>query len=135
MMTIHFLDETLSVSKQITPEEIATIKQQGFRSIICNRPDNEESLQPHFHLIEAEAQKHGLHIYHLPVISSQINDNNVIEFQKLLETMPQPILAYCRSGTRCTTLWTLSMQGKIPDTEILQKTKNAGYDMTAIIKK
>ncbi len=134
-MSIHFLNETLSVSKQITPEEIENIKQQGFQSIICNRPDNEEPLQPDFHLIEAEAQKHGLHTHHFPVMSSQINENHAVEFQKLLETMPKPIVAYCRSGTRCATLWTLSMRGKIPDAEILQKTKNSGYDMTRIIQR
>lgn len=132
-MNPRFLTDDLSVSKQITPEEIALIKQQGFKSIICNRPDNEEPSQADFEAVKSEADKQGLEICYLPVVSGQITNNDITQFQTALETLPTPIMAYCRSGTRCTSLWALSMRGTLSNDEILQRASDAGYDMQAII--
>ena len=30
---------------------------------------------------------------------------DVVKFSELLQTMPAPVLAYCRTGTRCTVLY------------------------------
>ena len=34
-----------------------------------------------------------------------ITPDALAEFDKALQDLPKPILAYCRSGTRCTMLW------------------------------
>lgn len=47
-MKTNRLTERLSVSPQITVPDMQTIKEQGFRPIICNRPDGEGSDQPTF---------------------------------------------------------------------------------------
>ena len=41
-----------------------------------------------------------------------------------------PVLAYCRSGTRSTTLWALSQAGALPADEIISSAARAGYDMS-----
>ena len=59
--------EALTVSPQIQVDDIEAIKSAGFRSILCNRPDNEESGQPAFAAVEAAAKAVGIEIRHQPV--------------------------------------------------------------------
>jgi uncharacterized protein (TIGR01244 family) len=43
------------------------------------------------------------------------------------------VLAFCRSGTRSTTLWALSQAGKLPAHEIIAQAARAGYDMSHLL--
>ncbi len=54
------LDDTISVFGQITPEDVAEAKAQGFTTIINNRPDGEQAGQPTGAEIEAAATAAGL---------------------------------------------------------------------------
>ena len=99
------ITENYSVSPQITPEEVADCKRAGFRSIICNRPDNEQPGQPSAASIRAAAEAAGLEFRFVPVISGQMSATDVEEMSRALEELPGPVLAYCRSGTRCTILF------------------------------
>ncbi len=107
MMTFKELDETVSVAPQIHPEDIAAIIAAGFKSIICNRPDDEEDDQPSYALIEAAARKAGVPICNIPVVSGRITRQNVVDMKAALEDMPKPVFAYCRSGARCTNLYAM----------------------------
>ncbi|RYF03533.1 MAG: TIGR01244 family phosphatase, partial [Oxalobacteraceae bacterium] len=40
-MQIHSLAPGISVSPQVLPADMDAIRQAGFRSLICNRPDGE----------------------------------------------------------------------------------------------
>ena len=68
-----------------------------------------------------------------PVQSNAIGDPDIAAFGKALEELPGPVFAYCRSGTRCTVLWSLSQAGKLPIQVILLKAMRAGYDMSPIV--
>jgi len=50
-----------------------------------------------------------------------------------LEGSAGPVLAFCRSGTRSTTLWALSQAGKMPAHEIVAAAAHAGYDMSHLL--
>ena len=50
--------------------------------------------------------------------------------REVLEGSNGPVFAYCRSGTRSTTLWALSQAGEAPADEIISAAANAGYDMS-----
>lgn len=96
---------------QIDVEHLAEIAQQGFKSIINNRPDGEGGPdQPSNAAIQAAAEKLGLQYSYLPVISGAITPAQVMEMARLLKTMPGPILAFCRSGARSTNLYQLALQ-------------------------
>lgn len=125
----------VSVSPQIRPEDMADIAQQGFRSIICNRPDGEGADQPSFEEIEAAANKLGLEARYLPIVAGKVGDGDADEFGKLMETLPKPVLAYCRTGTRSATLWSLAEAEQRPLADILAKTKSAGYDMAGVVRR
>lgn len=96
---------------QITPEDVSEIARQGYKSIINNRPDGEAGpSQPLNAEIEMAAKALGLNYAYLPVVSGQITLEQAQEMARLLETLPGPILAFCRSGARSTNLYMLAQQ-------------------------
>lgn len=117
-MGIQTLSPDFAVAGQITPADVAALAQAGFRSIICNRPDGEGGPdQPGFAAIAAAAQAAGLVARHLPVTSGRVTAADGTAMAQLLAEVPRPVLAYCRSGARSTTLWQLAQaaasQGKV----------------------
>jgi len=133
-MDLKKITEKTAVSPQITTQDIAAIKEAGFRAIICNRPDGEGADQPSFAEIEAAAKKVGLEAAYVPVTSGKVRDEDVESFGAALKDLPRPVLAYCRTGTRSATLWSLHESKKRPMHEILAATKAAGYDMNGVAR-
>lgn len=135
-MEIRKIDATISVAGQIAVADVAAIADAGFRSIICNRPDGEGADQCSFREIEAEARRRGLETRYLPVVSGKVSDADAASFGRELATLPKPAFAYCRSGTRSATLWSLAQAADgVPLPEILSTTKMAGYDMSGVIRR
>jgi uncharacterized protein (TIGR01244 family) len=96
---------------QIDPSHLAEIARQGYKSVINNRPDFEGGPdQPTNAEIQAQAEALGLSYAYLPVIAGAITRDQVAKMAELLETMPEPILAFCRSGSRSTNLYQLALQ-------------------------
>lgn len=102
------LTESFTVSSQITVEDVSKIKMMGFRSVMCNRPDGEGSNQTAFKEIENTAKELDLAVVYLPVKSGSVTHQNVQSFEEVISKLPSPIFAYCRSGARCETLWSLA---------------------------
>lgn len=134
-MDLKQITEKTAVSPQITPQDMTAIKEAGFRAIICNRPDGEGVDQPSFEEIEAAAKKVGLEAAYVPVTSGKVRDEDVESFGAALKDLPRPVLAYCRTGTRSATLWSLHESKKRPMHEILAATKAAGYDMNGVARR
>lgn len=105
-MDIRTISATLSVSQQITVDEIQILVERGFRSIICNRPDGESADQQTFEEIEKAAVSAGLAVRYIP-ISGMASDEDAVAFGAAMQELPSPTLAYCRSGARSTMLWSL----------------------------
>ena len=102
------INESLSVAGQISKADIAEIAKAGFGTIINNRPDNEEPGQLDHAAAEAEAKRAGLEYRYQPVTTGNITRAQVAEFERMLLRSPQPVLAHCRSGTRCYLMWAAS---------------------------
>lgn len=134
-MNIAAIDETLSVSPQIAPADIPDIAAGGFRAIVCNRPDGEGPDQPTSEEIAAAAAAAGLAFRYLPVTPGMVTDADADAFGTALRELPGPVLAYCRTGTRAATLWSLSEAGRRPLPDILKRTKAAGYDMSGVARR
>ena len=107
-MKITKVSPDYSVSPQISVDDVARIAALGFRSIICNRPDGEDPDQTDVDLIRAQAEASGLAFAFNPALSGNIQPQNVDDQRDALAALPGPVLAYCRSGTRCRNLWLLS---------------------------
>ncbi|MCB1449019.1 MAG: TIGR01244 family phosphatase [Nitratireductor sp.] len=98
-----------SVSPQISASEVKAIADAGFKSIICNRPDAEQGAIPHGQ-IEAQAKAAGLEFRYIPVISGGLTRENAVDMAAALRELPQPVLAYCRSGARSSNLYMVAQQ-------------------------
>jgi cysteine desulfurase len=92
-------------SRQLVPADLRDIRKAGFRSVICNRPDGESADQPAFEEIAAAARELGMDARYLPIVPGRIGDAQVDAFMALIEELPKPVLAYCRTGNRSTMLW------------------------------
>ena len=132
-MKIARLTSALSVSPQVGLAEVGDVAAQGFKSLICNRPDGEGADQPTHEEIAAAASAHGLQFHYLPIVSGQVSDADAQAFGELLAKVPAPALAYCRSGMRSTTLWALSSKHAAPAAELIDTARRAGYELSALM--
>lgn len=99
-LKVKKINDTISVSPQISTEDMAALSDQGFRSIICNRPDGESAGQPTFAEIKKAARKAGLKVRYIPIGPGQVGETQVRDFTDAMTSLPLPALAYCRSGAR-----------------------------------
>lgn len=104
------LTPDFAVAGQIAPEHIAEIKAAGYRSVICNRPDGEQPGQPSVASVRAAAEAAGLGFRHIPVSGGVFPPEAIRATAAALNELEGPIFAYCRSGARSTTLFTMALQ-------------------------
>tara|TARA_B110000858_G_C17547296_1_gene356349 strand:+ start:255 stop:656 length:402 start_codon:yes stop_codon:yes gene_type:complete len=133
-MKLNKIIEDYVVSDQIIEEDIVKLKEAGFKTIFCNRPDNEEQNQVTVNSIRDKVIENGLDFIHQPVVGGQISQNDVDQFSDYYDNAEKPIFAYCRTGTRSSMLWALSESGKRPVDEILQLTSAAGYNLNNLFR-
>lgn len=131
-MDIKTIAPDLSVSPQITAQDVGIAASQGFRSLIINRPNDEAGDQTDHTVIEEAARRHGLDVRYVPVVAGKVTDADVEAFDKAMHELPAPALAYCRTGTRSATLWALSQAGHLSTDAILKTASSAGYDLSGL---
>ncbi|HOW47644.1 MAG TPA: TIGR01244 family sulfur transferase [Rubrivivax sp.] len=96
----------ICVAPQLTPDAMAEVARQGFRSVVNNRPDFEGgSDQPTSARIEAAAIAAGLVYRYLPVAGNYQSPEEIAAFAALAAELPRPLLLFCRSGARSTKLY------------------------------
>ncbi|HKT17272.1 MAG TPA: TIGR01244 family sulfur transferase [Stellaceae bacterium] len=128
------INDNLSVAGQISLTDIPAFAKAGFATILNNRPDDEEPGQLNHETAAAEARKAGLSYQYQPIVSSAIALKDVVEFQKLLQHQQKPILAHCRSGTRCYLMYGLTrvlFEGESP-LKLVAEAAAKGYDIRAL---
>ncbi len=104
-MEIRKINDEYSVAGQITADDLGAIVDQGFKSIVCHRPDAEVDGQPTVAEIGAAAKARGIEMRHIPVGREGVGFAQVQEFVDALDEMDRPMLGYCRSGARSTTIY------------------------------
>lgn len=107
-MQIYNLTKRCSVAGQIQPGDVEVLRQTGFVTIVCNRPDGEDYGQPTAAQIASECENRGVAFHHQPISNSEITAEMVQQFQKVVAESNGQVLAYCRSGQRSSVLWQYS---------------------------
>ncbi len=135
-MDIRKLTDDLSVTGQISAADVAALKQAGFATIMCNRPENETPDQPAFDSIVEAARKWDMSVASVPVTNGAFGPDEARRFAQDLAKLPKPAIAFCRSGMRSTTLWVMS-QAMAHDDETqvraaVQAALDAGFDMRPV---
>ena len=131
MADIKQVTDNFSVAPQIEKDDLPQIAAAGFKTIVNNRPDGETFDQMTCATCSAAAQAAGL-TYHEIKFAGMPQAEQIDEMVEVLKTAQSPIFAYCRSGTRSCTLWTIASvkSGQETPETALQKARNAGYDLS-----
>lgn len=133
LLDVRRINDHVSVAPQIGPEELPALKAMGFTTIVNNRPDGEAPDQPSDAAMRAAAAAAGLAYAYIPLGRDGVRPELIEQTRTALEGSAGPVLCYCRSGTRSTTLWALSQAGEMPADEIVELAAGAGYDMSHLL--
>jgi sulfide:quinone oxidoreductase len=128
MLNFRDQGDDLSCRAQIGISQVAELAARGYRSIICNRPDSEEGAVPSADIATA-AQANGMAFLYLPVEFSALTSADGERFGEALDSMPRPIVAYCRTGRRCAALWALARAPKLGADAVLSASRTGGCDI------
>ena len=133
MSDFRTLSDRVLASPQILPADIADAQAQGVTLVINNRPDGEETGQPEGAEIEAAARAAGLDYLAIPVSGAGMSAPQVAAMAEALARTEGKVLAFCRSGTRSTLLWSLAQaQGGRDPEDIAAAAAAAGYDVSPV---
>ncbi|MDV4167482.1 TIGR01244 family sulfur transferase [Rhodovulum sp. FJ3] len=132
-MDIRPITPDFAASPQISVADVATAAAQGYRTLICNRPDGEEPGQPDWAAIEAAAKAAGMETFFLPVSNAVGLTLDTVEgFEAALANAPKPVLAYCRSGTRSTMAWGVASASTTDPDTLVEAASKFGYDLNGL---
>ncbi|OYR17715.1 metallo-beta-lactamase superfamily protein [Brucella grignonensis] len=105
--------EKFSVVGQIQPSDFAELRRLGFKTVINNRPDGEDTTQPGSDAEEAAAKAAGLDYVFIPVTSTCMPENDVRRFAETIVASDGPVIAHCRSGARSFYMWILAGDAEV----------------------
>lgn len=134
MSDFRRVTDDFTTAPQISLADVAEAARLGFRTIISNRPDGEEPGQPTAAEVAAAAQAAGLAFHHIPVRGAPTAEQ-VEATQAVLQDAAEPVLAFCRSGTRSIVTWSLSQaqSGARDRGELVSLGREAGYDLSGVL--
>jgi uncharacterized protein (TIGR01244 family) len=113
--------------------DIEALAASGVRTIVNNRPDGEDRGQLEAAEARRIAEGLGLAYHHIPVTMASLSQADVDAFAAVLASSPTPIVAYCRSGTRCALLWGLArMRDGVDPGTLVADAARGGIDIAAL---
>lgn len=132
MLSPRPLAAAVWAAPQIAVEDLPAIAAMGVRRIVNNRPDGEEFGQPTSADMEAAVRAQGLDYVHAPV-AGMPGPDAVGAVATALDA-GEPVLMYCRSGTRSTIAWALAMRAldRAEPDDIREAAAKAGYDLSRL---
>jgi len=107
-MRMNQVSDDFYVSGQVGFSDLPALAEQGIKSLICARPDDEEGNQPRFADLAKEAKALGIEALHVPISPGQATPDAIAKFGKGYAKMAKPVLGYCRSGARAHSLYEMS---------------------------
>lgn len=134
MPDLKSLNSATFACGQLTPDEVAVLRERGFASLVNHRPDGEKPGQPDSESIRRAAEANGLRYVHLPV--SGLPDAAAVQGTAEVLAALQPgekVLMFCRSGMRSTAAWALARRSQGADADTLREAAaGAGYDLSRL---
>jgi len=99
------LNAQVSVAGQMTTDKFQQLIKDGFKSVIVNRPDQEQGNTVSVAQLRQIAEQSQVSVIYQPILSGKISQTDVTEFAKYYNELPKPILMVCRSGSRSSILF------------------------------
>ena len=130
---VRKLDDDYWTAGYITPQDVKMAADCGFKSIVNILPKDDTDQ----HMTDDEAQaltkSAGLDYRYMPLYGHQVNNEYIATaYGSMVAELPEPVLTYCRSGTRVTLLWAMIRAGKLTIDDMLDRALDNGYDIEVI---
>jgi len=128
---LELLEEVLDDNKA---EDVVSIDLEGKSSvadyllIATGRSARHVSAIADYVLRAAKAA--GLKFEVLELTMQTLTPQNIARQHALITDSDGPVLAYCRTGTRCSVVWALTQAGEMTTDDILAATTAAGYELS-----
>ena len=124
------LDEKTLVAGQITPEDVAPLKDLGVTLIVNNRPDFEDVGQPEGDDIEAAARAAGIDYRHVP-IARGLGPSDIEAMREAINSVSDgKLFAFCRSGNRSALAWAVARsEDGVSRADLDRMANAAGFDL------
>ncbi|MFN7026340.1 MAG: bifunctional sulfur transferase/dioxygenase Blh [Pseudorhizobium sp.] len=129
-MPVTRVTEKLSVASQPSIEDIRSLRENGFKTLINNRPDDEELEQPGTGVEAQEAKHCALAYAFIPVTAGTITEADVRAFQRAVDGSEGPVFAHCKTGTRSLMLYLIGevLDGRMSADEMVEFGRSRGFD-------
>jgi len=128
-MDIRRLADSYAVSPQISPEDVAALKAEGFATVICNRPDGEIPPELQAARIGPVVEAAGMKFVVNPVIGGAMTPANVAAQAAAIAAATGPVFAYCASGNRSSQVWALAEAGRQSADALIAAAARFGYNL------
>ena len=128
------VDDRVSISGQLKPEDMNELAAAGFTAVVNNRPDGEAFFgQPKTADLRTAAQSAGLKFLDLPFSGPRATPDQVRAFADLLAAGDEKVVAFCKSGMRSALLWGAASlaNGRSID-EVVQGARSAGQELGGV---
>ncbi|TCP63169.1 uncharacterized protein (TIGR01244 family) [Rhodovulum bhavnagarense] len=126
------LTANYAAAPQPSADDLANLAAAGFRTVICNRPDEEVPPGERAADMAAAARAAGLHFATVFVPHGPITDDILAAQVDALTTLPGPHFAYCAAGVRASVIWAFASAGRMPTDEIMATLAQAGLRMPGL---
>ncbi|NTJ67685.1 TIGR01244 family phosphatase [Agrobacterium rhizogenes] len=132
-MPVTAISEKLSISPQPSIEDIQLLGERGFKTLINNRPENEDSDQPGTQGESQAAKRCDLSYAFIPITLGTITEADVRAFQRAVEESKGPVLAHCKTGTRSLSLYLIGevLDGRMSIDGVIEFGSSRRFDTSA----
>ncbi|MFN0114644.1 MAG: TIGR01244 family sulfur transferase [Paracoccaceae bacterium] len=128
-MTFRMLTPGYATSPQIAPADVPAIREGGFTTVICNRPDGENPPELSAAALRGAVEAAGMTFVDNPVTGGALTEANVAAQGAAIAAAPGPVFAYCASGNRSSIVWALSQAGRQPTDALIAAAAAWGYNL------
>jgi uncharacterized protein (TIGR01244 family) len=107
----HLTDD-VAVSGQVATTGVAALKDDGFRTIVNMRTENESPGQPSYAEMQAAVQGAKLAYGYVPMKQGAMSKASVEALGSALKRLPKPIVLYSEPSSRAARAWALAEASK-----------------------
>jgi len=127
-MKLQKLTDNVYIADQIELVDLEEFVRLGIKTVINNRPDQELNTPISAEVAE-KTKVLALNYYYIPIMPGEYSPENIDTLSNILAESKAPLVAYCRTGNRSTSLWALSQQRKLGISEVIKKANEIGFDI------
>lgn len=130
MENVKKINNELTVTGQVTPEQLQQASDEGFKSVLNLRSPDEKG---YWSDEEQQAQALGLDYVNIPVKVDTLSEEQTTEILKQIDELPKPALIHCGTAMRAGAMALMNVatrQGMTPE-QAFQKAGEIGFDCSS----